>query len=520
MIDKKKEFQALPSSIQDKILTLDQLEKVAQALKKSGKRLVHCHGVFDLLHPGHILHFEAAKKEGEVLIVTITADEFVGKGPGRPVFNQRLRAESVAALHCVNFVAINHYPTAVEAIKKIKPDVYSKGSDYEKSQDDLTGKITAEEAAVKSVGGRIHFTHELSFSSTEILNRHYMVYPGDAQSYLESFRKKYNSTQVIQALKNLQDLKVLLIGESIIDEYHYCIPMGKTLKENIIASRYVREESFAGGILACANHTAGFCNQVELLTVLGKQDSKEQFILDHLQPHIKPKFLYRNDAPTIVKRRYVYELYMMKMYEIYFFNDYPLSTQTENEMVSYLRSNLPKFDLVIVADYGHGLLTKRIRELLCKQAKFLALNTQINSANIGFNTVHKYTKANYICIDEPEIRLAHRDNFGDIKNLILKTYKQLHCNNITVTRGANGSISYSPKNGFIETPTFSKEIVDRVGAGDAFLSITAPCVAKNLPPDLIGFIGNSVGALAVKIVGNRNPVEPVPLFKFITALLK
>lgn len=507
-------------SFQNKIKTLDELEKIAAALKKAGKRLVQCHGVFDLLHPGHILHFEAAKKEGDILIVTITPDEFVGKGPGRPVFNQRLRAESVAALSCVDYVAINQWPTAVETIKRIKPDIYAKGSDYQNPEDDLTGKISEEEAAITSVGGRIHFTHELSFSSSELLNRHYAVYPSQTQSYLESFRKKYTSQQVIEALKSLEDLKVLLIGEAIVDEYHYCIPMGKTLKENIVASRYLREESFAGGILACANHVAGFCKNVRLVTLLGKQDSKKDFILKHLKSNVKPKFFYRNDAPTIVKRRYVYELYMTKMYEIYFFNDSPLSPPAEKELLSYLKTVVPQVDLVLVADYGHGFLTHPIIHFLCSHAKFMAVNAQVNSGNMGFNTIVKYPRVDYVCVDEPEMRLAQRDNFADLKDLILKTSRQLRCNTVTVTRGAAGSLSYAPKRGFIETPSFTKEIVDRIGAGDAFLSITAPCVVKKLPLELISFIGNAVGALAVKIVGNRNAVEPVPLFKFITALLK
>jgi sugar/nucleoside kinase (ribokinase family) len=96
----------------------------------------------------------------------------------------------------------------------------------------------------------------------------------------------------------------------------------------------------------------------------------------------------------------------------------------------------------------------------------------------------------------------------------------MKCGNITVTRGHMGSLNYSKRDGFHQIPIFSKEIVDRVGAGDAFLAVTAPCVAKKIPTDLAGFIGNTVGALAVRIVGNRNAVEPVALYKFITALLK
>src|SRR3989304_5291458 len=138
--------------IRSKIKTLEELARISDSLRRKGKIIVHCHGVFDLLHPGHIRHFEAAKRIGDVLVVTLTKDEYVNKGPGRPVFNQRLRAESIAALQSVDYVAINEWPTAVETIRKLKPDVYVKGSDYRDPRDDLSRKITEEELAVKSIG--------------------------------------------------------------------------------------------------------------------------------------------------------------------------------------------------------------------------------------------------------------------------------------------------------------------------------------------------------------------------------
>ena len=110
-----------------KIKTIDELSRICEGLRKKGKKIAHCHGVFDLLHPGHIKHFEAAKGKGDVLVVTLTKDEFVNKGPGRPIFNQHLRAETLAAIQCVDFVAINEWPTAVEPIRKLRPHFYGNG---------------------------------------------------------------------------------------------------------------------------------------------------------------------------------------------------------------------------------------------------------------------------------------------------------------------------------------------------------------------------------------------------------
>jgi len=506
--------------VSQKIKTLDELAQIIQNLKREGKTIVHCHGVFDLLHPGHIRHFEAAKREGDVLIVTMTQDQHVNKGPGRPVFNQCLRAESIAALQCVDYVALNEWPTAVETIRKLKPNVYVKGSEYARREDDLTGKIYEEEKAITSIGGRIHFTDDITFSSTRLLNAYFNVYPEEVEGFLEEFRRNHSPEDIITRLKDLRKLKVLVIGDAIIDEYHYCAVMGKAPKANIITTKYVGEEAFAGGALAAANHVAGFCKDVHLVTCLGTQDSREDFIRAHLKTNIQAKFFYREDTPTVLKRRFVDPAFLSKMFEVCFLDDRDLPEPLAQEACRYLERNIQDYDLVMVADFGHGFIELNIVDVLCEKARFLAINAQTNSANTGFNLITKYPRADYICIDEPEIRLATHDKYGNLKDLIVRVAKQLECKRIAVTRGHLGSVTFTPEESFFEIPVFSKQVIDTMGAGDAYLSITSPCVAAGNPMQVVGFIGNAVGALAVLIIGNKSSVEPTPLFKFITALLK
>jgi len=317
----------MPRTFEDKIKTLDELETMCRALRAEGKQIVHCHGVFDLMHPGHVRHFEAARAEGDILIVTVTPDRFVNKGPGRPVFNERLRSETVAALGSVAFVAITESPSAEDVIRRLRPSVYVKGSDYADAKDDLTGKIADERRAVEQVGGRIHFTTEIAFSSSNLLNLHFDVYPEAAQGFLRDFRQRHSADEVISLLKDLQRLRILMVGETIIDEYHYVEALQKAPKELLVTTRFVREEHFAGGILACANHAAGFCRQVDIVTVLGQRDSREAFIRRQLKPNVAPRFFYREDTGTIVKRRFVERAFLNKMFEVSFLDegDLPLS---------------------------------------------------------------------------------------------------------------------------------------------------------------------------------------------------
>ena len=155
-----------------KILEIGELADRVARRRPEGKTIVHCHGCFDLMHPGHIKYFQAAKMMGDVLVVTISPDRFVDKGPDRPVFNEDLRAESIAALECVDYVAINKWPTAEEALRLIKPDIYVKGQEFE-NMEDKTGKIQKEVEVIKEIGAEIRFTHEIVFSSTELLNQYF-----------------------------------------------------------------------------------------------------------------------------------------------------------------------------------------------------------------------------------------------------------------------------------------------------------------------------------------------------------
>jgi rfaE bifunctional protein nucleotidyltransferase chain/domain len=157
-----------------KVVPLEELAARVAALRAAGRRVAHCHGCFDLMHPGHIKHLQAARRLADALVVTVSPDRFVDKGPGRPAFPEQLRAESLAALECVDYVAVNRWPTAVETIGLLRPDVYVKGQEFEQLQD-ATGKLQPEVEAVRAAGGRMAFTHEEVFSSTALLREHFGI---------------------------------------------------------------------------------------------------------------------------------------------------------------------------------------------------------------------------------------------------------------------------------------------------------------------------------------------------------
>jgi rfaE bifunctional protein nucleotidyltransferase chain/domain len=500
--------------------SLDELARVLDSCRKSGQRVVHCHGVFDLLHAGHLRYFEEAKALGDVLVVTLTTDRFVNKGPHRPAFPEQLRAEVVAGLECVDFVAINPHPTAVEAIALIRPDFYVKGPDYADMSKDVTGKINDEERAVVAVGGRIAFTAGDVFSSTRLINRHMSTLAPEVQSYLAEFSQRHPADEVLGYLERARGLRVLLIGEPIIDEYVYCEAIGKSSKEPTMVVRRQSAERFAGGILAAANHVAGFCDEVGLVAQLGDSPSHAAFIAEKLRPNVRPTFLTRRDSPTILKQRLVEHYFFLKLLEIYEINDAAPSAAEEDEVCRVLEREIPGYDLVIVIDFGHGMLGERTRRLMRDTARFLAVNAQCNAGNLGHHALSKYPAADYMTATENEIRIEARDRHGDIRLLAREVQGALGCRRLAVTRGRHGCLCSERFGNPIEIPAVAGKVVDRIGAGDAFLSVSALVAVQNAPLEVVGLAGNAAGALAVASVANRDPIDRVALTRQIESLLK
>ncbi len=503
-----------------KIKSFIDLVDIVGSLKKENKTIVHCHGCFDFMHLGHIKHFESARKLGDILIVTVTPDRFIEKGPDRPVFNEKFRAETIAALGCVDFVAINKWPDVVGSINLLKPDFFVKDREFQEEQFKEGTAIFKEKKAVENNGGKLHLTKELRFSSSRLLNDYFDIHSKKAGTFLKSFRENYNLEKIAGFLDDLKGLKVLVIGDTIIDQYTYVQPMGKTPKTNAIAASYLSQEVFAGGAIATANHVAGFCDNVHLLTCLGDDyDEWFNFVKQNLKKNVRLRWFSRENAPTVVKERFVDQAFMGKLFEVYHYNDYPLSVDVEKLFADFLKEHLHKYDLIMVNDFGHGFLTDYLIKLICDNAKFLALNSQSNTGNYGFNLVTKYPKADYVCLDEPEVRLACHSKHGDLKELLVQVRDQLGSQKTVVTRGHKETLALGRDN-FVEIPIFSTSVVDTVGAGDSFFSVASPCAAIDCPVELIGFLGNVAGALAVKIVGNRSSIKKKDLLNFVATLLK
>jgi len=504
----------------EKIFSLEELPAVLQKHRAECRTIVHCHGVFDLLHIGHIRYLEQARSFGDILVITVTPDRYVDKGDKRPAFTEQLRAEAIASLGVVDYVAVNEWPTAEETLRCIKPNIYVKGSDFRSVDADRTGKLALEEQVCQDLGVELKFTQDIVFSSTNLINRFFSSFSKEIQDYLELFRRRYSLDQILSVVDSMARLKVLLVGDIIIDEYCYCSPLGASSKSPVLAVRHESVDCFAGGVLAVANHLANFVDDVRLFSVIGQRDDYRDFIDSSLLPNVRSEFWVQDDAPTIVKKRYLDGYTLHKLLEIYTMDDSGLNADKDRDMTERFGAEAPDHDMVVSADFGHGAISPALRETLVQDAPFLAVNTQVNAGNAAMHTISKYSHADYISLTERELRLDSRELKQDLRPLACETAHRFNSQALAVTRGRQGACLSGPDGAFIVVPAFASKAVDSVGSGDAFFAISSLAIKLGAPFEIAGFLGNVAGALAVQIIGNQRAIDKPSLTKYITSLLK
>lgn len=501
----------------EKIVPVERLPAVLAAARADKTPIGLCHGAFRTLQLSAVRQFERARREAGILVVAVVPDAEGETFTARSPLSQAARVEMVAALSCVDYVVPAKTAAAADAIQLVRPDVYAPWEDNPAPQPAGALARETEAALVRATGGKVLPAARADARMGPLQTAESSV-SAAAEQFLAPFSSRHSYADVTSWLEKVRNLRVLFLGETIIDEYQFCETIGKSGKEPILAARYLSNETFAGGVLSTANQAAAVCDHVGILSLLGTQDSHEAFIREKLDPKIDASFLYMPGSRTILKRRIVEVYPFQKLFEVYFM-DPVVPEAASAALLARLSALLPRYDAVVVTDYGHGLMTPEIIDLVCSSGKFLAVNTQTNAANQGFNTVAKYPRADYVCVSEKELRLEARNRTTDVRLLVAATAERMNCKRVMITRGGQGCLCYNPDEGFSTVPPFTDRIVDRIGAGDALLAITAPCAAVGAPMEVVGVIGNAVGAQAVTIVGNRSVVSRSALLAQLETLL-
>lgn len=502
-----------------KIVNLKKLIKISNEEKSRKKKIILCHGVFDLLHLGHIRHFQEAKNLGDILIVSITSSKFVKKIPGRPFFSDLQRQEALQALECVDYVFCNQDYTPIELIKKIKPNIYCKGPDYKDNNKDLTGNIKREINAIKSVNGRIVITNDLSFSSSKLINQFSGQFNSEQKEFLIKIKNIIDYPTLEKNFKKLENIRMLIIGESIVDEYIFCEGLGKSGKESVLSLRKRRSEKYLGGVLAMAQNSSSFVKKITTLSYLGKDKILNSFIKEKLNKKIKFKYVYKSNSPTILKKRFLDIVDNRKLIGVYNLNDDFLSKTEEKIFLNMLKKEIKKNDLIIVADFGHGLITKKIAKYINSISKFTSLNAQINASNAGFHTLENYKNINTIVINASELRHEMRQRDGNIVELGKVLQNRMKSKKIVITQGQSGAVLIA-KNKNILAPAFSDKLVDKIGAGDTLLVLLSLCLKAGFKDEVAIFVASVAAGMSTAGFANSQNIDKNELLNKIKYYLK
>lgn len=326
-------------------------------------------------------------------------------------------------------------------------------------------------------------------------------------------KSMYPLSKLKEILEDFRGIKAMVVGDTIIDEYHFTIPKGRATKDPILSVDYLNHEVYAGGILAIANHVSNFVGSVTCVTFIGDKDDRKDFVTGSLNKNVTLKSFVKENSPTTLKKRYLNYVRNEKLFKVEYINDMPISGKLESELISFLNAELPKYDLVLVGDFGHGMITPRIIDALEKGAKYLCVNAQSNSSNLGFNFVTRYHSPAFVTMDLQELQYAVGDRFSPVPLLIQKLHKKAGFNKFLVTMGKDG-VGFFNNGRLSFFPVFVTRPQDTVGAGDAVFSI-ASLFSYSKYDEPLPFIANCVGGIAVSYMGNKEYVTKNALASFI-----
>ena len=487
-----------------KIISLNELKKLKKKFLK--KKIGLCHGAFDILHLGHLKHFEIAKKNIDILVVSITADKFIKKGPNNPFNNQFKRASFLKHLKMIDYIYIDENITAENVITNLKPNIYFKGKDY--LEKDISENLSKEIKKIKNYGGKIFFTKSELMSSSKIINNFFSDLNKNKIEFIKNLKVDFE--KINKFFEDIRKMKITIVGETILDEYITCSLSGLTTKDPAISTVKEKSQTFVGGALSIAMIFAKFTKKVELITY-GKNKQLNQYVrnIENL------RIINLNNKIEIQKKtRFLNSNRFEKLLQVANYKKVNEDAKFDFAKVKkYFKKNKP----IVISDFGVGLFEGKFLNFINSSKSLNYINVQSNSLNLGDNVFSKYKNCKYISLDKREWELVLKKEINE--NSISEIKKYYNSQTIkSITLGKKGSIHIRNKDKYY-SPVFISKTIDTTGCGDAFFAITTLLSMTNINPKLIPFLGNIYAGIHSQYFGNSVIVDRITYLKYIKNLL-
>jgi rfaE bifunctional protein kinase chain/domain/rfaE bifunctional protein nucleotidyltransferase chain/domain len=466
------------------------------------RKVVMCHGTFDIVHPGHIRHLLFAKSRGDVLVAGVTADAHIAKGNLRPYVPQDLRAFNLAALEVVDYVLVDHDPTPLRNIELIKPDYFVKGYEYIKNG--IHPKSRQENDLIESYGGEMIFSPgDIVYSSTRLLD---MAPPNlsDEKLLFLMNGEGIDFADLRATLDRFNGMRVHVVGDTIIDCYTHCSMIGGMTKTPTMSVRFENRQSFVGGAGIVAKHLRAAGAEVTFSTVMGDDADRDFAVKDLEASGVRTRVIVDPSRPTTNKNCVIAEGY--RLLKIDTLDNRSISDGLVAELAGHLRET--DADVVVFSDFRHGVFNRHtIPDLVAAipAGAFRVADSQVASR---WGNILEFHGFDLITPNEREARFTLGDQDSVIRPLATALFQAAQCRTLILKLGERGILTHRTRpegdpRTVIALDSFVHHLVDAVGAGDALLAYaTLALVATRNDEAQASILGSIAAALECELDGN------------------
>jgi cytidyltransferase-like protein len=465
------------------------------------KSVIMCHGVFDVVHPGHIRHLLYAKSKADLLIASITADHHITKGVHRPHVPQDLRAVNLAAFEVVDYVVIDKNPTPLENIRLIEPDYFAKGFEY--TATGMPAKTAEEAEVVGAYGGEIIFTPgDIVYSSSNLID---LAPPAIKLEKLQILMERNGITfdKLRRTLDAMEGHQVHVVGDTIVDSYTHCAMVGGNTKTPTMSVLFERKVDYVGGAGIVAKHLAAAGGRVTFSTVLG-EDSYRDFVIDDLRgANIEVNAVIDRSRPTVNKNAIVVGGY--RLLKVDTLDNRSISDQILEDITRSVR-DVPT-DAVVFSDFRHGLFNRRTIPQLVQALPDRCFRVADSQVASRWGNITDFQGFDLITPNEREARFALGDQDSGIRPLASNLYDAARCRLLILKLGERGvlaccSADHESLDSFFVIDSFVDRLVDAVGAGDALLAYATLAMLAVGDAGIATILGSMAAALECECDGN------------------
>jgi bifunctional ADP-heptose synthase (sugar kinase/adenylyltransferase) len=489
----------LAEKYQHKVKTVEELMAILGPRPRK-KKVIMCHGVFDVVHPGHLRHFIYSKSKADILVASLTADRHITKGTYRPQVPQHLRALNLAAYEVVDYVLIDANDKPLENLQRLQPDLFAKGYEY---VDDLNPKTREEADVVTSYGGDMIFTPgDVVYSSSRFIE---MQSPDLRTDKLLTLMDVLGITFVSlrNTLSNFAGKRVHVVGDTIVDSLTQCTMIGGQTKTPTMSVLFQQRKDYIGGAAIVAEHLRSTGAEVTLSTVLGADPLKE-FVLGELTKHgVETRAIVDSTRPTVNKNAIIAEGY--RLLKVDTLDNRSISDDIQRQLAAGISD--VKADAVVFADFRHGIFNRRTIPALVGGIPEGVLRVADSQVASRWGNITDFKNFDVITPNEREARFALADQDSGIRALAGELYKAAACKTLIMKLGGRGVITCQSADdraldSFLALDSFVDNVRDAVGAGDALLAYATLSILATGNPGIATILGSVAAAVECELEGN------------------